>query len=147
MLFFFKDLEKDLKSKKFLKKVNSLSKEYFPHLLYSLKKNKMPEYDFLTGYYCVKNDLYNIYYTKTHTINNGHDGSGLRAKKNDVLASRMCVNKFVKKSIDFSDSDKIFFTNDMPRPPTKSILIKIKKILIQLNIFDFTKKILKIIKY
>ena len=145
--FFFKDLEEDLKSKHFLKKINKLSKEYFPHLLYSLKKNKMPEYDFLTGYYCIKNDLYNIYYTKTHTINNGNDGSGLRAERNDVLASRMCANNFVKKSVDFIESDKIVFINDMPRPPAKSIIIKLKIILIQLNIFDFTKKVFKQLKF
>jgi hypothetical protein len=145
--FFFKYLEEDLKSKHFRKKINKLSKEYFPHLLYSLKKNKMPEYDFLTGYYCLKNDLYNIYFTKTHTINKGNDGSGLRAERNDVLASRMCANNFIKKSVDFRESNKIVFINDMPRPPAKSIILKLKIVLIQLNIFDFTKKLIKQLKF
>jgi len=144
---FFNELEKDLKCKTFKKKINLLSKEYFPHLLHSLKKRKIPEYDFLIGYYCVKNELFNIYFSKTHTINNGNDGSGLRAKKNDFLLSRMNINNFIKEKVDFIESEKIVFTNFMPRPPAKSIIIKIKIILIQLSIFDFTKKLIKQLKF
>ena len=144
---FFNELEKDLKCKTFKKKINLLSKEYFPHLLYSLKKRKLPEYDFLIGYYCVRNELFNIYFSKTHTINTGNDGSGLRAKKNDFLLSRMNVNNFIEEKVVFIESEKIVFTNFMPRPPAKSIIIKIKIILIQLNIFDFTKKLIKQLKF
>jgi len=144
---FFNELEKNLKCKAFKKKINLLSKEYFPHLLHSLKKRKLPEYDFLIGYYCVKNELFNIYFSKTHTINNGNDGSGLRAEKNDFLLSKMNVNNFIKEKVDFTESDKIVFTNSMPRPPANSIIINIKIILIQLNIFDFIKKVIKQLKF
>tara|TARA_B100001939_G_C16942623_1_gene618921 strand:- start:2616 stop:3581 length:966 start_codon:yes stop_codon:yes gene_type:complete len=143
---FNKILMQDLNSKFFRKKINSLSLEHYPHFLNSVKKNSKPEFDFSVGYYCTKKELFNIYFTKTHTINNGNDGSGLRAKNNRFLKQIMTEKKLHNKKFNFQSSDELYHTNDMPRPPQNIIIISIKLILIRLNIFDFTKIIIKKLK-
>ena len=144
---FNKILMQDLNSKFFRKKINSLSLEHYPHFLHSVKKNSKPEFDFSVGYYCTKKELFNIYFTKTHTINNGNDGSGLRAKNNRFLKQIMTEKKLHNKKFNFQSSDELYHTNDMPRPPQNIIIIWIKLILIKLGIFDLTKNVLKKIFY
>ena len=51
-------IREDLTSKNFIKSLNTLSPKYYIHLLYSIKNNKIPEFDFLCAYYCLKNNLY-----------------------------------------------------------------------------------------
>ena len=93
----FLDIKTNLKSRLFRSKLNDLSFEYYPHLLNSLKKNKKPEFDYCAGYYCLANNFFNIYPTQSFTINTGNDGSGLRVKKNDEIASKMKPENFSNK--------------------------------------------------
>jgi len=143
----FLDIKTNLKSILFRSKLNDLSFEYYPHLLNSLKKNKKPEFDYCAGYYCLANNFFNIYPTQSFTINTGNDGSGLRVKKNDEIASKMKPENFSNKILEFKKLSELKINNNYPKYSNNAFVIFIKILAIRLNMFDQAKRIFHIIKY
>jgi len=143
----FLDIKTNLKSRLFRRKLNDLSFEYYPHLLNSLKKNKKPEFDYCAGYYCLANNFFNIYPTQSFTINIGNDGSGLRVKKNDNIASKMKPENFSYKIPEFKKLSELKINNNYPKYSNNAFVIFIKILAIRFNMFDQAKRIFHSIKF
>lgn len=144
---YFIELKKNLENKFFVKRLNSMTLEYYPHLLFSLKKKNLPEYDYSLGYYCLHNDFYNIFPTESFTINTGNDGSGLRVKKNDEIASKMKAENFSNKIPEFKNLSQLAYNNSYPKYSRNAFIIFIKILAIKLNMFDQLKIVFHKIKY
>lgn len=127
-----------------ISKVKKYSIEYYIQiLLFKKEKIKLP-FDINVGIFCISNDIYNVYPTKTLTYNTGHDGSGLRSGKN---------NFFNKLEYDFKEPLPHFFLFNSAKidetAPTLTrhfIVNRIKILLINMRLFSFMKKILKYFK-
>lgn len=144
---YFIDLNKNLRDKFFIKKLNQMSLEYYPHLLFSLKNKSLPEYDYSLGYYCLKNNFFNIYPTQSFTINTGNDGSGFRVKKNDKIVSKMKSEALSKEIPEFKKLSELKINNNYPKYSNNAFVIFIKILAIRLNMFDQAKRIFHSIKY
>ena len=130
----------DLEDVEFRRKLDDLSLEHFPHLFYSLRNKVKPEFDYLAGYYCLKNNFFNIYSSKSHTKNNGNDGSGLRAKKNTDISSKMKNEILFNEVIQFENFENLEFIT-MPHYSRSRLVIFIKILLIRLKLFKFGKSV------
>ena len=87
-------INEDLKNNQLVKSLNILSPKYYIHLLYCIKNKKVPVFDYSAAYYCLKNSMYNVYSHHTLTKNYGHDGTGLRSRKNELINSKMDRAKY-----------------------------------------------------
>ena len=128
----------DLEDRKFRRKLDDLSLEHFPHLFYSLRHKVKPEFDYLVGYYCLKNNFFNIYPSKSYTKNNGNDGRGLRAKKNTDISLKMKNEILFNEVIQFENFENLEFRT-MPHYSRSRLVIFIKKVLIRFKLFKFGK--------
>ena len=128
----------DLEDRKFRRKLDDLSLEHFPHLFYSLRHKVKPEFDYLVGYYCLKNNFFNIYPSKSFTKNNGNDGSGLRAKKNTEISLKMKNEILFNEVIQFENFENLEFIT-MPHYSRSRLVIFIKIVLIRFKLFKFGK--------
>ena len=135
----FDDLKICMKNKKMLSKIKSLSIEYKPHFTYCLKYNKLPAFDHHFSFYSLINEFVHVYPNISYVRNLGHDGSGLRALKDEkiqLLASR----KFTDKFSDFRLYDgKV--NNDIMNQYSNNLIVFIKMISIKFGFFDSLKKL------
>ena len=130
----------DFLSHNFCTRVKEVSHEYYIQSLVSKKYNVIPEFDISVGLYCIKNNFSNIYSTKTFTLNNGADGSGLRALKEDTIA---LIDKsfFSEKLVEFETLKFIELDDSAPTLSRSIITNKIKVLLIKLKLFYLIKKL------
>ena len=134
----------DLNNKNFIKKINSISLAYYPHLLDCLLNKKEIAFDYSVSYYCLKNNLINIQNTNTYVKNFGHDGSGLRNEKNKSLQLLMKKIDFSKKIPELIEVEDIPLNNGLfGFYANNRIKYKMKIFLIKLGIFNITKNVLK----
>lgn len=134
------NIKLDLQDRKFRRKLDNLSLEHFPHLFYSLRHKVKPEFDYLVGYYCLKNNFFNIYSRKSYTKNNGNDGSGLRAKKNTEISLKMKNEILFNKVRQFENLENLEFIT-MPHYSRSRLVIFIKILLIRFKLFKFGKSV------
>ena len=140
----FSDIKLNIGSRTFRKKLDKLSLEHYPHLLYSEKQKIIPEFDYLAGYYCLKNNFFNIYANKSYTINNGNDGSGQRAKKNNEISSKMKSEYLSNEILEFKKLNDLSTIEKLPHYSKSSLLIFIKILLIKFRLFKVGKNVYNI---
>jgi len=140
----FSDIKLNIGSRTFRKKLDNLSLEHYPHLLYSEKQKITPEFDYLAGYYCLKNNFFNIYIAKSFTINNGNDGSGLRAKNNNEISSKMKSEALSNEIIEFKKLNDLRSIEKLPHYSKSSLVIFIKILLIKFRLFKVGKNVYNI---
>ena len=141
---YFIDLNKDLRDKFFIKKLNQMSLEYYPHLLFSLKNKSLPEFDYFLGYYCLKNNFFNIHSTQSFTINKGNDGSGSRAKYNKEILSKMKLEALTNEIPEFKKLNDLKLEEKPPYYSANRLIIFFKIVLIKLKLFKEAKYIYNI---
>jgi hypothetical protein len=129
----------DLENEKFVESLNTLSPKYYIHFLYCIKKNKIPEFDFLAAYYCLKNNMYNVYSTKTFSKNYGHDGSGFRTLYDSHVTSRMDEANYADELPIYIDFNEVHVIKKLPLQHENNLQRFFKIIAIKLNIFDELK--------
>ena len=137
---FYENLRKDLKNKSFIKKLNKISLAYHPHLLSCILTKESPAFDFLIAYYCLKNNLSNIHYTKTFVKNFGHDGSGLRNRRNEFYLNRMSEIQFSESLPKFVEFPQLKLRNDfVGHYSGNKFFYHIKLISIRFGLFNYLK--------
>jgi len=135
-------LNKDLADKSFVKKLNEISLGYYPHFLHCIKQQQQPAFDHLISYYCLKYNLVNIHSLKTYVKNYGHDGTGLRNKKNKKISKVFEQVNFAKNLPELKGIEDIRSREDLVGIYSKNkILIKIKTLLVKFGIFESTKNL------
>lgn len=134
-------VNKDLKDNELVKSLNILSPKYYIHLLYCFKNKKVPEFDFLAAYYCLKNNMYNVYSNHTLTKNYGHDGTGLRSLKDELINSKMDRARYPEVLPDFKPINELDILNSLPLKSENNFQALLKIVLIKIGLFDFFKSI------
>lgn len=137
----FEIIEKDLKNNQLVKSLNILSPKYYIHLLYCVKNKKVPEFDYLAAYYCLKNSMYNVYINHTLTKNYGHDGTGLRSLKDELINSKMDRARYPEVLPDFKPINELDILNSLPLKSENNFQALLKIVLIKIGLFDFFKSI------
>lgn len=143
---FFSILSKDLEDKNFKQELDGIGKDLYPHLLYCLKKKRLPAFDHSVSYYCLKNEYKSLYPYKSFTINNGLDGSGQHSGKNNNLL-KIQKNHFSTYLIDRKYEFWDIKLNNKPFYNRQNKLInKFKTLTVRLGVFDIAKKTKRLIK-
>ena len=140
----FSDIKLNIGSRAFRKKLDKLSLEHYPHLLYSEKQKMPPEFDYLAAYYCLKNNFFNIMATHSFTINTGNDGSGLRAKKNNEISSKMILEALTNEIPEFKKLNDLRLIEKLPHYSKSSLVVSIKILLIKFRLFKVGKNVYNI---
>ena len=134
-------VNKDLKDNKLVKSLNILSPKYYIHLLYCIKNKKVPEFDYLAAYYCLNNNMYNVYSNHTLTKNYGHDGTGLRSLKDELINSKMDRARYPEVLPDFKPINELDILSSLPLKLENNFQALLKICLIKIGLFDFFKSI------
>ena len=137
----FSDIKLNLGSRTFRKKLDNLSLEHYPHLLNSKKQKIIPEFDYLAGYYCLKNNFFNIMTTQSFTINTGNDGSGLRAKNNNDITLKMNVEALTNEIPEFKKLNDLKLEEKPQFYSANRLIIFLKILLIKFRLFKVGKNI------
>ena len=90
----------------------------------------------------MKYNLVNIHSLKTYVKNYGHDGTGLRNKKNQKISKVFEQVNFAKNLPELKGIEDIRSREDLVGIYSKNkILIKIKTLLVKFGIFESTKNL------
>ena len=111
--------------------------------MYCIKNTKLPEFDYLAAYYCLKNGLYNVYSQHTFTKNYGHDGTGLRSDYNEQINHKMDNAIYSNALPYFSNLYETHIISKLPLIHENHFQRIFKIAAIRLNIFDELKLIYK----
>ena len=101
----------------------------------------MPVFDYSAAYYCLKNSMYNVYSHHTLTKNYGHDGTGLRSRKNELINSKMDRAKYPEVLPDLKPINELDILNSLPLKSENIFQAFFKIWLIRLGLFDIAKSI------
>ena len=85
--------------------------------------------------------MYNVYSNHTLTKNYGHDGTGLRSLKDELINSKMDRARYPEVLPDFKPINELDILNSLPLKSENNFQALLKIAIIKIGLFDFFKSI------